>query len=398
LPGATYAAKYLLTQTHSALTLSFDAKRLFHNQTGLGNYSRTLVRNLLKYGAEHELHLFTPSTSKHQESLDLSNQCRVHTPQGMAGVLGGAYWRSRGMVTDLRQLKPLLYHGLSHELPYGLSGHGIGQVVTMHDLIFKKYPQTFGWFDRQVFAAKWRHSLEASHTVVAISQHTAQDLMEHYHVPESKIKVVYQSCQEAYYAEPPSPLELAAFRAAHQLPEQIILSVGSVIERKNLLTGIKALHSIAPTQRPYLVVVGEGGAYKQLVINEVKRLGLTDSVRFWSAAQVDVQTLRMLYASACASVFVSVYEGFGLPVAESLLCGTPVLAAMGSSLQEAGGGGAIYVANPLDAEEVAHQLAHLLGDDELRSRLQSAGRQYVHETLAPEITTRAMLDVYAEFA
>ncbi|HCV50011.1 MAG TPA: glycosyltransferase family 1 protein, partial [Saprospirales bacterium] len=127
------------------LKIGFDAKRLFHNRTGLGNYSRTLVRNLQRLYPEHEYHLFTPKISQDSEVLYFLDKEKfiIHTCNGNFG----SFWRSRGVTKEINAVGMDIYHGLSHEIPLNSHSLDAKTVVTMHDLIFEYYPEQFGLLD-----------------------------------------------------------------------------------------------------------------------------------------------------------------------------------------------------------------------------------------------------------
>src|SRR5690606_6991056 len=116
----------------------FDAKRAYHNHTGLGNYSRTLILDLAKSFPEHSYFLFnTKKSSRYTFDKDIFLQV---LPQDLKSKLLPSLWRSQWMAKNLQDLEIDLFHGLSHEIPAGLKKSGIKSVVTIHDLIFERYP------------------------------------------------------------------------------------------------------------------------------------------------------------------------------------------------------------------------------------------------------------------
>ena len=149
----------------SKLVFAFDAKRLFSNFTGLGNYSRTLLKNLAEYYPQHEYHLFTPRIVKNEETVFFLEDSRfvVHTPR-----VSHPFWRGFTMSAEVNALKPTLFHGLSHEIPFGLDHH-ILSVVTFHDLIYELYPHQFGFWDRWMYRWKYRSSAQRADAIVSIS-------------------------------------------------------------------------------------------------------------------------------------------------------------------------------------------------------------------------------------
>jgi glycosyltransferase involved in cell wall biosynthesis len=374
-------------------TFAFDAKRLFQNATGLGNYSRTVVAQLAAQYPQHQYQLYTPKLMGNTQLFLPDAPCfQIRSPKkGAVAWL----WRSFGLTNDLMANKPDLFHGLSHEIPLNLPKKGIPTVVTIHDLIFQIYPHTFSWFDRQVFALKWKHSIAHADRVIAISHATARDISERYQIGTDRLKVVYQSCHDVYYGELPLGSELIAFKAKHQLPDQFLLSVGSVIERKNLLAVIQALAAMSPSDRPFLVIVGHGGYYMEKVKACIAANRLDASIRFWEQPQISVKDLRLLYASASASIYISLYEGFGLPIVESLLSGTPVITSGLSSMPEAGGPGGLYV-NPKNRDEVKNSIERLMSNTELRQKLATDGRSYAIQTFAPQQTCQNLMDLYLD--
>ena len=127
------------------MNIGFDAKRAYHNGTGLGNFSRTLIRLLSGHYPEHEYYLFNPKPSSAFE-VKGSNIHEI-LPQSFAGKLFPSAWRSSWVCKDLKQLKINLYHGLSHEIPVGIQKTGVRSVVTIHDLIHERYPDQYNPID-----------------------------------------------------------------------------------------------------------------------------------------------------------------------------------------------------------------------------------------------------------
>lgn len=367
------------------IRIGFDAKRLFRNFTGLGNYSRNIVQALANAYPENEWHLYAPRLNEHWEVFPfLKPPFHVHTAPGPFK----AYWRSKGVVADLQKHGIELFHGLSHEIPLGL--HGIKSVVTIHDVIFRRYPDMFPWFDRQVYDWKWRHACANANKVIAISEQTKRDLMAIYQVPAEKISVVYQPCARNFTYEIPAHI-LNEVQSQYGLPKQYLLYVGSLVARKNVGVLLEALALLPMADRQPLVVVGNGPEQAALE-RKALQLGVADWV-LWRG-NVSNQHLPSVYAMASVFLYPSVYEGFGIPLLEALQCGTPVLAANTSSLPEAGGPNSLYH-SPENANEVADMLRRILSDSQLRRLMVESGfayaKRFTHERIASD-----MMDVYLE--
>jgi glycosyltransferase involved in cell wall biosynthesis len=261
------------------MNIGFDAKRAYHNHTGLGHYSRTLIHSLATYFPQHEYFLFNPKASTSFQF----HEPNVHEvlPQSFLSKKLSAVWRGNWVKKDLKQLNIDLYHGLSHEIPVNIQHAGIKSIVTIHDLIFERYPEQFKLIDRKIYSKKFRYSCEHADKIIAISNQTKQDIIDRYKTPEEKIEVCYQSCNPAF-AERVADDVKQRIKKDYNLPEQYFLYVGSIIERKNLLNICVAMNQLRNEINIPLVVIGNGGEYKQKVKDYVQLNKLEDRVIFLS--------------------------------------------------------------------------------------------------------------------
>lgn len=351
------------------MIVGFDAKRAFQNFTGLGNYSRMLICGLAQEHNEVRSFLYAPEMSGEYKSY-FSGYANISTrqPSGIDRSVPNI-WRRWGVAVHLKGDKIDIFHGLSHELPHGIP-HSIKKVVTMHDLIVWRYPQYYKPFDRMMHRIKQRHACRIADVAVAISHQTKRDLIDIMHVPESKIRVIYQSCDPIFW-KPVSEQDKAEVRETYNLPEKYIVCVGSIEERKNQLSAIRALSELP--EEVHLVIVGHPhGGYQRDLNSEIRRRKLAARVHIISNA--DFADFPALYANAIASVYVSRFEGFGIPILESMCCDTPVVTSNISSMPEAGGEAALY-ASPDKPDEIAAQLNKIIADPQLRSQLVELGRK-----------------------
>lgn len=367
------------------MRIGYDAKRLFCNNTGLGNYSRSLVANLhTAYPGDRHL-LFSPRMRRNDDTEAFFADCYERIAPRSVSPL----WRSMGMVGDIKRSNLDIYHGLSHELPIGIGNAGCKSVVTIHDLIYKFHPDDFGWIDRQIYDFKFRYACRHADRIVAISNSTKYDLMMHYGVDESKIDVVYQSCSDAY-KQKYSPQEIARIREKYRLPETFLLSVGSLICRKNILAAVQAVEQLRGIVSLPLVIVGGGGEYKELVKRYIQDHHLEDCVIFPS--YISNEDLPALYQMAKIFVYPSRYEGFGIPIIESLWSRTPVITTRMSSLAEAAGPGAWYC-HPDHPETIAEGIVRICTNRDYAQTLINDGYEYVQRFSAMQ-TAESMHRVY----
>ena len=380
------------------MVIGFDAKRAYHNNTGLGNYSRTLIDSLARYYPEHQYVLFNPKGST------LYQPAAVHVrevrPATLIDRAFPSYWRSARVAGQLRAQGIDLFHGLSHELPRGIEDTGIPSVVTMHDLIQERYPGQYAWIDRKTYGVKLRHAARVASLVIAISEQTKQDVERFLGVPPEKIRVCYQSCNPIYRESVPED-KLQEVRKAYGLPDPYFLSVGSIIERKNLLRICEAMALLKGKLDIPLVVIGSGGgAYKQKVEAFLQAQGLRPRVIFLSdnpilasrAGYRSSADLPAIYQMAAAMLYPSSFEGFGIPVLEALCCGLPVITSNRSSLPEAGGPGSLYV-DPENPQQIADAMLRVSEDDALVNQMRAAGLAHA-EKFTAEACAKQVMQVY----
>ncbi len=358
------------------MKIGFDAKRAFLNRTGLGNYSRWLINALVKYQPGNEYLLYTP---KVKPGMYTPNQpAQVKTPRLKFLT---SRWRSSGIVHDLKRDGLQLYHGLSHELPFGIERTGIHSVVTVHDLIFMRFPQYFSWVNRYIYKTKLTYACKVADKIIAISQKTKDDLVELLNVDPAKIGVIYQSCDASFKSEQ-SAEQKQTVKQKYNLPDQYLLNVGTIEPRKNLLLLVKALGQVADVK---LVVVGKPTAYLDEVKAYISQHQLTGRVLFLHGVKFD--ELPAIYQQASCFIYPSRYEGFGIPVLEALCSGTPAIAATGSCLEEAGGPDSLYT-DPDNEFQLAGLIMQVLGDEDLRQNMITKGlaysRNFADEKLAAQ--------------
>ena len=342
------------------ITIGFDAKRIVRNSTGLGSYGRTLVNDLADL--DLRLRLYAPDKGRDDLRTKIKETKNISFcyPAPSKLPFNKALWRSRGIIKDLKRDGIQVFHGLSGELPIGISQSGMKSVVTIHDLIFLRHPEFYHWIDTKIYGWKFRQTIREADHIIAISECTKRDIIELGGIDERKISVIYQSCAPRFNVQP------------SKSQERYILTVGSIEARKNILLAVKALPNLSDDIS--LVIVGRHTPYTELVKDYAKRNRLEGRIKIMH--NVKDEELPQLYARAEAFVYPSRYEGFGIPIIEAISCGLPVVACTGSCLEEAGGPDSLYV-DPDDAEGMAAALRQVLKGAEGREERIRRSRDYI---------------------
>ena len=371
------------------MIIGFDAKRLFNNFTGLGNYSRTLLHNLLLYSPENEYYLYSPSIKSNPQTYEFINNPGFTSFEPNTAF--PSFWRTVSILKQLQKDNLSIYHGLSHELPLGISKSGIRSVVTMHDLIFKIYPETYKIIDRTIYDKKFRYSCQAADRIIAISESTKNDIVRLYNIDSENIDVIYQSASPLFYSQN-LQVDYNETLRKYKIPENYLLYVGSITERKNIATIINAYGHLPDDLKIPLVIVGSGGKYRNFIEELIVKKNLGKLV-IWINNLTDNEELKVLYNKASMFIYPSVYEGFGIPVIEAMLSRTPVITSNISSLPEAGGPDSYYI-QPTDAGQMAEGIKKILSDTKYRENMIESGYSYAKEKFDAEKNTRKLIDLY----
>ena len=368
------------------LKIAFDAKRAFYNRRGLGNYSRDTIRILSEQKPDNEYLLFTPKT-KNAITFPLQSNCKIIKPSGFLSTRFPSLWRTFGQCKEVGLEKPDIYHGLSHELPYGIEKCNVRTVVTMHDVIFLKNPELFPLFDRYSFRKKYSKSCLIADKIIAISEQTKRDLIEYMGVDEKKITVVYQGCKPIFKQSISEDMKKNIL-LKYNLPAEYMLIVCAIEKRKNHEIILQAMHA-GKIDIP-LVITGRPSAYKEDLLRLISAYNLQKKVIFLH--NVEDTELPVIFRMATLFLYPSMYEGFGIPILEALTSGVPVITSKGSCFEETGGNAARYVAHD-DAEELATAICEIAENGTLAQQMITEG--YLHAALfSDENIANSLMRIY----
>jgi glycosyltransferase involved in cell wall biosynthesis len=364
------------------LTIGYDAKRIVKNGTGLGSYGRTLI-NDLSANSSLNLRLYAPDKGRNdlRGQIVTRDNLQFCYPKRSGIPFEKAFWRSKGIVKDLVKDGVQIYHGLSGELPFGISRSGVRSIVTIHDLIFLRHPEFYNWIDTKIYAWKFFQTIREADHIIAISECTKRDIIEFGNIEDSEISVVYQSYSPSFRRQ-------VYDKESSSLPERYILNVGSIEARKNVLLAVKAMHYLP--EELHLVIVGRHTKYTDKVSEYVRSHQLEHRVHILHGVSNDL--LPAIYAGAESFVYPSVYEGFGIPIIEAISSGLPVVACTGSCLEEAGGPSSIYV-DPDDERAMANAITMTLRGAEGRQQRIERSQEYIRRFEGRDVASQ-IVDLY----
>lgn len=332
-----------------ARRIGIDVTAALAQGGGIGRYTRELIRAVTLLDTTDELHLFSariPHSIPLPEPLPSAANVTYHSAPLSERWLYRLWYRLRLPLPVQLVTGPLdLFHSPDFVLPP--IGGKIPTLLTVHDLSFLHYPETFPealvtYLNRIV---PW--SVNRATHILADSAATKKDLVSLWHVPPEKVTILYSGVNEQFRPIEDNVLIMAA-RQKYGLAERpYLLAVGTVQPRKNYQMLIRAFRPVAEHLPHDLVFVGGKGWLDEGMKSEVERQDLQDRVRF--TGFVADEDLPALYCGASILAFPSLYEGFGLPILEAMACGLPCIISNSSSLPEVGGDAALQLSPQAEA-------------------------------------------------
>jgi glycosyltransferase involved in cell wall biosynthesis len=381
------------------MVIGYDGKRAYQNKTGLGNYIRSLLPVLAEYYPDEKYVLFAPEQTNLFDASMIPQVDAVFPDIDFYKKLP-ALWRRYGMVKAIKDYGVDIYHGVSNELPNGIGKAGAKTVVTVHDIIFERFPETYNFDERYVHRWKIKYACRVADVVVAISQQTKNDLIEFYKVPAEKITVVYQSCNPIFQRIV-SKEEKEEVKKTYNLPDKYFLFVSSIAPRKNLIAICKAMVKLKGQLQIPLVVIGNGKKEKQeakdlmaannldqqlILMNEMPQ---SKEPRFTTAIDFPA-----IYQQGLALIYPSIFEGFGAPLLEALWSGLPVISSNASCLPEVGGDAALYF-EPHNIDALTQHMMNVANDEQLIAVMIAKGKLQA-DKFSKENYAKNMMAVYNE--
>lgn len=321
------------------MRIGFDAKRYFNNQSGLGNYSRGIINNLAVLFPQNDYLLF----HKSRVLQSLPEHTQLISPNAKKPL-----WRQLGIASEASKKGVEVFHGLSNEIPIGLKKKGIKSIVSIHDVIFKKFPSHYPFTDRLIYDYKTGYALKNADKIIAISESVKEDLIRFYKTPENKIEVVYQFLEPQFYAPPVQNPRL--------VDAPYFIYISSFQHRKNHATLLDAFQKIKQQTDHHLVLAGMHGDTLPSLKRMAEEYQLTTRVNFFVDVTAEVKTQLLQHAEGF--IYPSLDEGFGIPLAEAAMLNVPLAVSNIPVFNELAGNAALYF-HPNKSNEIASVMLEL---------------------------------------
>jgi len=348
-------------------SIGIDYTAAYEQGGGIGRYVRELVTALAQLDTTTEYRLFVSGVKAQKPLPPLPGANFTWRGTAITPLWLARLWQRAQIPLNVETFtgRVDLYHATDFTLPP--TRFKTRTLLTVHDLSFVRVPEAASPALKAYLDAVVPRSVRRADHVLADSQATKDDLIALYNTPAEKITVLLSGVDARF-----KRTETPAIRAKYQIPERpYILSVGTVQPRKNYIRLITALAALRASGHDVgLVIVGGKGWLEDPIYEAIRSTGMTNYVHMTGFA--DDADLPALYSQALITALPSLYEGFGIPVLESMACGTPVLTSNVSSLPEVAGDAAIMVA-PNDQDAITGTLEQMITDAALRADLSRRG-------------------------
>lgn len=338
--------------------LAVAARGLGNRSTGAEKYIHDFIHELVQHQDQFEVHLYYNEPAH----LTLFPQAQQHLLPSTNRLIWDHILLPRALKRDYIDIaifpkgtKPLITN--------------TKDVIIMLDLgYFYKWLNAYDFFDTIYMKAMMRYAAKRSWKILAISESTKRDIVQILSVPESKVEVIYAGCDDQY--RPITDFaELNRVKQKYQLKTPFIFYPTSISPRKNLTRLLDAFDLLRDRFSHQLYLTGakgwnSGDVYERLEKPEYEFVHLL--------GHVNEADMPAIYALAEFTIYVSLFEGFGLPALEAMRCGSPVLASDQTSIPEVVGDAGLVV-NAYSENDIAQGLLALTGDKTLREKYRAAG-------------------------
>ena len=366
------------------MKLLVNLSSLNHPLTGIGEYTLNLVKEMLdddqvqdikgirssRYLDRHQISVLIAALEQgHQTDQPLTRYLKKMSRLKLIARI------ARRAINAYREIsfrfyRNMLKHYIYWEPNYICLNHQGVCVPTVHDLSHLICPQFHPKARVKYLKAELPRTLARAKHVIVVSQYTKQSVMEHFDLDDQQITVVPPSVKSEYY--PRTASECAQLKKRLGLPENFILFVGTLEPRKNLqglLLAYKLLSTELKSQYP-LVLSGKKG----WLLEDIEQIlqPMLDSGEVIWLGYLNSKDLPALYSSATAFTYVSHFEGFGMPIAEAMACGTAVIASDNTAMKEASGG-AVCIVSPHSIGSIAQGMRKVLLDSSYRIECETKG-------------------------
>jgi glycosyltransferase involved in cell wall biosynthesis len=369
------------------MNIGINALIVGEGKSGVGYYSINIIKEITK-SSDYYFYIFVQDKSYLQTEISQSNCKVIEVPLARRGKIGRLIAEQLIIPFFQTRYKLDIIHSMAFSIP--IFARCIN-IVTVHDLVYKIYPQTIKQNRRYYYNLLFDLSMKRADKIISVSSNTKKDIIKYLKIESDKIVTILEGVDNERFNSINVGTNTESIKEI--ITKKYILFVGNVEPRKNLATLLKAFSAIHNQLEHDLVIVGARGWKNSDVFDVVEKLNLHDRVIFTGFIKDDL--LPILYRKADLFVFPSIYEGFGLPVLEAMASGTPVISSNSSSLPEVVKDAALLF-DPLSEQEISECILKIVNNNEISKKFIQKGFRRV-DNLSWSDTAEKTIEIYSSY-
>jgi len=348
------------------MVIAVNTRFLLEELEGYGYFIHELFKVLVQKHPEHQFYFLFDRPHNNRFSYGPNVLPLIVSPKARHPLLW-KYWYNIKITRILKKIKADVFVS-----PDGFCSltSTIPQCLVIHDLGFLHYPKTYKTSHIRYFKRNTPRFLKKATTIVTVSEFSKNDIIKNYRITPGQIEVIYNGVKEAF--QPLAFHQKAVFKDKHTDGKEYFIYAGAIQPRKNLINLLKAFSIFKKRLQSNMKLVIAG----RMAWKNQEFLQLINSYKYKSdvvlTGYLPEQELAGLMASAYALVYPSLFEGFGVPVAEAMKCRVPVLTSENTSMQEVAGDAGLYF-DPNNYVDIAEKMMLIYKDESLRNRLIEKG-------------------------
>lgn len=351
------------------MRIAVNTRLLLPNRLeGLGTFTHEVLRRMVKAHPEHEF-IFLFDRPLNNEFIYSDNVTPVFAGPPARHAVLFVYWFEIVVPRLLKKYNADLF--LSPDGYLSLRSQ-VKQIAVMHDLNFEHHPEFFKLSDRLHFRNFFSRFAKKATRIATVSEFSKKDIVEKYKINAGKIDVVYNGVDEMF--KPADENEISRFKKEVTGGKDYFVFVGALYPRKNLINAIKAFDKFKALTGSEIKFLLVGKKYRESdeLFHVHRTLNFKKDIIFLGRVEPR-EKLSVLLSGAIGLIYVSFYEGFGLPIIEAMKCETAVITSNITAMPEIADDAALFV-NPFDVDEIVNAMKKLHDDNNLRKELVSRGK------------------------
>lgn len=367
------------------MKIGIDASRAnLDKKTGVEWYSYNLIQNLKDLDKENQYFLYSQDKLKGELSVLPDN----FSSKILKWNLKKGWTQLKLWFNSLRNKDDILFipAGMIPIIPFRLSR----LITTIHDVCFLDYPEYYSKKELFIQKLAFKLGMLFSNKIITVSEFTKQKILENFNCKESKIIVTHLGYNDLVYKKINNDIVFERLRKKYNLPENFVLYIGRIEEKKNILNQIKAFNNFSKKYPDYkFVLIGKQGFGYNKIKTEIFKNNLEDDII--ELGYIETDEVVAIINMAKVFMFVSNYEGFGLPILEAMACGVPVITSNTTSLPEIAGNAALY-AEPNNTIKITENLFNIIENkDGIRYELIENGYKNIKKFTWNECANKTLL-------